>query len=654
MGIMRASIPLIFCLFWLCLVVEAFFKQGLLADESEPLSVPDSNVQKVLQQTHELQLAQHQTWIALLHFKQETLLQRFVSQADDKHFFLHKDGGADAEAELIADVEAFFSSSLIPQKSGQPIHAQCLFPARWWWIKQQLNISVEYDVKCPRLDAFMARVAHEKLFLVFPSMYLNNPGSTFGHTFLRFDNHDDSILLSQTLNYAARADESDDIVSYVSKGLFGGYAGYFRARPYFEMVQEYSNIENRDIWEYQLDFSEEELTQLVRHVWEVKGINFDYYFFRENCAYRLLTLLDAVRPNMSLTSEGGFSAYAIPVDTVRAIDNAGLIVSRQFRASLATQINDGLSKQDNEFVDLVLQISADDTAADVNSIMTILSRLESVDEKIEVLKQSYTILQFYGKSESEKSQNILSISNTLQLNKQAPAKNTVVVNNVKQVSPEKGHQSARISLGGGQQNKQTYLDIAFKPAFHDLLDAPQGYVDGAGINVFDVRLKWFEGNNLRLESLSLFNVSSLTPLSPWQKPVSWMFDFSFDRTQLSDDNSARNFISKGGVGFSLKKENIMPFVLLMGEWNLSSSYNKGYSLLLGLQAGLKYSLQNHRLLLQYEVDNAVSGFDLDRKINHLQWQYNMQINHAFRLSYKRIEYDFYNDEDWSLNYHYYF
>lgn len=664
---MRRSFVLIFCLFWLCSVGETILKPGAIASteagEVTQTAEYDAIVQVALQQASELKLAQHETWLALLHFKRETLLQRFISQVDDEYFFLDENGSIDPAAELNANIAAFLSTRRYRQdEDSNHIYAQCLFPARWWWLKQQLNLSDNNDAPCPKLDKFMARVAHEKLFLVFPSMYLNNPGSTFGHTFLRFDNNEESILLSQTLNYAARVNKRDDIVSYVSKGLFGGYRGFFRARPYFETVQEYSNIENRDIWEYQLNFSADEIEQLVRHVWEIKGVNFDYYFFRENCAYRMLALLDVLRPRPRLTTEGQFSVYALPVDTVRALDEAGLIQSRKFRASLATQIDDYFLHQDDDNTTRVLKITSEDTADDMESIAAILATVASDEKKIALLNQSYTVLQFHDKAAAKKAQNILALTNlhTDGLpsvdNKPLDAELAPAGEEKKAsaISPEQGHNSIRIAAGYGEQNNRGYLDINFRPAFHDLLDAPQGYVDGAAINVFDVRLKWFESNHLRLESLSIFNVTSLNPLSRWQKPIAWLFDFRFDRAQLSDTQSARNFISRGGVGFSIKRQSFMPFVLLMGEWDLSSSYEKGHSLLLGLQAGLRYSFKRSQLMLEYEVDNAISGFELDKKVSRLQWQYNMKINHAFRLLYKRVEYDFYHDEDWSLNYNYYF
>lgn len=687
---MRRSFVLIFCLFWLCLVSETLIKPGAIAsteaDEVTRAAEYETIVPVALQRASELKLAQHETWLALLHFKRETLLPRFISQVDDEYFFLDAKGNVDAAAELNADIAAFLSTRRYRQdEDSNHIYAQCLFPARWWWLKQQLNLADDYDAPCPKLDKFMARVAHEKLFLVFPSMYLNNPGSTFGHTFLRFDNNQESILLSQTLIYAARVNEYDDIVSHVSKGLFGGYRGFFRARPYFETVQEYSNIENRDIWEYQLDFSAQEIEQLVRHVWEMKGVNFDYYFFRENCAYRMLALLDVLRPMPRLTTDGAFSVYAIPVDTVRALDAAGLIQSRKFRASLATQIDAYFLHQDDEDTTRVLKITSEETAGDRDSIAAILATVTSDKKRTALLKQSYTVLQFHDKAATKKAQNILALINRstdglpsldnkprdsepldaellhaeLRHAELAPAgeeeKASAISSEISPaISPERGHNSMRIAAGYGEQNSHAYVDIKFRPAFHDLLDAPQGFVDGAAINVFDLRLKWFESSRLRLESLSVFNVTSLSPLSRWQKPMAWLFDFRFNRRQLSDTQSVRNFISRGGVGFSMKRRSFMPFILLMGEWNLSSSYEKGHSLLLGLQAGLRYSFKRSQLMLEYEVDNAISGFELDKKVSRLQWQYNMKINHAVRLLYQQIEYDFYRDEDWSLKYNYYF
>ena len=120
-SIMRRSFLLIFCLF-----CQASLSYAVVSD--------DKLIESVLLQAKTLQLAEDETWFALLHYKRESLSWRFVSQVDDERFFLHPHGNTDAAAELDANITAFFRET----ESG---HAQCLFPARWWWLKQRLALS---------------------------------------------------------------------------------------------------------------------------------------------------------------------------------------------------------------------------------------------------------------------------------------------------------------------------------------------------------------------------------------------------------------------------------------------------------------------------------------------------------------------------------
>ena len=700
MSTMRVSFSGLFLLYF---IIQPVLLQAAEMSSEKVSNVTPSNAalnngvmsakQVTLERAEKLALSQHETWLALLHYKRETVSRDVISQADDEKFFLHPNGKRDAKAELVANIHAFF-------KTSQSGHAQCLFPARWWWLKQQLNYGRDYDVKCPQLEAFMARVTADKLVLLFPTMYLSNPGSTFGHTFLRFDTEGEANLLSQTLNYAARTNKEDNILNYVRKGLFGGYTGFFRMRSYFETVQEYNNIENRDIWEYELNFTKNEIRQLLRHVWEISNVDFDYFFFKENCAYRMLALLDVIRTGMELTTGSKFSVYAIPVDTVRALDEVGLIKSRKLRASLVTRIDDYFLNEDesinNKNTRAAVNIATKENVVNPESILSYLAVVENDRDKIDVLQQSYNILQFKNTFSSVKAKNILEQANNLSNKKNTNVKEDLSQQkflewnksggndanrnsggrysgnrnsknrNYGKVPPEKGHDSIRVSTGFGKQNTRQYIDLRFRPAFHDLMDSMEGYVSGAAINSFEVRFKWFtsssdkfngskeSGNELRLESLNVFNITSLNPLRHWHKSLSWLLDVRFDRTQLNETNSVRNFIGRGGLGLSFQKKHVLPFFMFMGEGNFSSHYKKGYSFLLGLQAGMQLSFKSNRLLLSYQGDKAVSGFDLDRSVSQLQWQYDFQINHAMRLRYRRSEYDFFDDKDWSISYHYYF
>ena len=72
----------------------------------------------------------------------------------------------------------------------------------------------------------------------------------------------------------------------------GGFPGRFYVMPYYVKVQEYSNIESRDLWEYELSLSPAQVQRLVMHAWETRTTEFDYLFLTRHCSYQLLTLLE--------------------------------------------------------------------------------------------------------------------------------------------------------------------------------------------------------------------------------------------------------------------------------------------------------------------------------------------------------------------------
>ena len=103
------------------------------------------------------------------------------------------------------------------------------------------------------------------------------------------------------------------------------YRGFFSTIPYYLKVREYRDIENRDIWEYRLNFTEHRVRRLLMHAWELGNASFDYYFFKENCSYHLLALLDYADPTLHLADE--FLFWTVPADTVRVIASKPGLVS---------------------------------------------------------------------------------------------------------------------------------------------------------------------------------------------------------------------------------------------------------------------------------------------------------------------------------------
>src|SRR5262249_24351806 len=147
---------------------------------------------------------------------------------------------------------------------------------------------------CRALQKWYAALNPAGITVIFPTSFVNNPASTFGHTFLRIDQPgqtEETRPLPYTINYAA-AVHGENALSYAVRGIFGGYDGFYSIAPYYKQITQYSDLENRDIWEYQLSHTDEEVRLLVLHLWEIKDIPFSYFYFDENCAYHIAALLD--------------------------------------------------------------------------------------------------------------------------------------------------------------------------------------------------------------------------------------------------------------------------------------------------------------------------------------------------------------------------
>jgi hypothetical protein len=259
---------------------------------------------ELIARSRELRLSERREWHRLLHYTSNLVTPGFHSLADAPRFFLASDGKTSPQNELETTLASFFSEIKETDKDQNP---QCAFIARYSWLDRELHFDPALMIKqtCKRFDDWYKALDPTGLTLVFPAASLDNTSSMYGHTLLRVDakdQNDRTRLLAYSISYAANTNETNGLV-FVVKALAGGYPGTFSIMPYYLKVREYSDMENRDIWEYELNLSPEEVDRVLKHAWELGPIYFDYYFFDENCSYYLLELLETARPDLQLTRD---------------------------------------------------------------------------------------------------------------------------------------------------------------------------------------------------------------------------------------------------------------------------------------------------------------------------------------------------------------
>lgn len=468
-------------------------------------------------------LAADPQWLALGLWQSDLIGSGVASLLANPGFFLAETGKINPAAELEATLVAFAA----PATAEPDQHPQCLKPARFRWLKQRLQFDPARlpEQPCPRLQAWLATIDPGRLTLIFPAAYLNNPSSMFGHTLIRIDPPPERTrepLTARTVHFAAD-NQGERGALFALKGLSGGYSGYFAVMPYYEKVTQYSDIENRDIWEYELNYTSDQIRLMLLSLWELDLQPIDYFFLSTNCSYVLLALLQVGRPDLRLTDQ--FPVYAIPVDTVRAtIDGTRLLRHAVFRPSQRTQIGDQWRRLDRRPRKLVLAL-ADGEMAPSDAAVSVLPGTE----RARVLELAQAYLQYRldtaNITRSEMAPRALALLRArARVDETGPPSAAPPT-----VRPDEGHHSARLGVGVGMTGDRPFTEVALRPAYHDLLDPSDGYVPGAAINFLDVHLRWYERAAPSLESATLIGIESLTPRDDLFRSLSWRVRFAAER-----------------------------------------------------------------------------------------------------------------------------
>jgi hypothetical protein len=394
------------------------------------------------------------------------------------------------------------------------------------------------------------------------------------------DQDERTRLLAYAVNYAV-GPGSDNGVMFTLKSLVGAYPGLFSISPYYVKVREYSDMENRDIWEYRLNFTQEEIDRLLRHAWELGPTRFDYYFFDENCAYYLLSLFDVARPSLELTSS--FRGWVIPVDTVRrVVEQSGMLAEVVYRPANNTRLRDRLARMNGAERRLVLRLVKDGPQH------TVLQGLPAA-EQAELLEGAYA-LERHQDSEGRREHSAAArLSRELLLARsRLPVGKDEIDPPVPAVRPDQGHKTRRLAIGVGRSDGRNFQSLAVRPAYNDLLDPDGGYTNGAQINFMDIALRHYrDSGRVELERLTLVDIYSLSPRDDFFKPVSWKINTGVARTRRRDGQHVAVYHTNGGAGLALGSwDAAVAYAFVEGTLDVGNQLRRNFALGVGPSVGL--------------------------------------------------------------------
>lgn len=569
---------------------------------------PSHYGRKILEQAIKEKAYNDREWHVLMQYKRPSG-RKIRSLVDDKKFFLSENGKYSPQDELEATILALFDDNIEEDDNKHPV---CKFVGRKEWIVERFNIDRSKFPKksCTEYNTFKEKIDPTSITVIFPFMYLKNPASMFGHTMIRINNGRNDPLTSFSVTFAAAAPDDINSFEYITKGLFGGYYGYFTVKQYYKTIFEYGNMENRDIWEYDLNLTKAETVKLFNHLWEMQNIGSDYWFFDENCSYNMLLLLESARPSLQLSTS---LLWEAPTDTIKRIKKSGLIVEKKYRPShikILEIYSKGLS---NKAVNL-----AQDVASGKKTIESINESGYSLEEKASIYDLAIESIRFRFLQRSYLTEEdvIAYQKNTINI---LTNRAKLGVKSHKKIekagAPDEGHNISRIKIGVGAENfDEFYTEIGFKLGFHDLDDIDKGFIQNSQLTVLDVNVRWNTYNNkVSVPEAALIRFSSYSPVSRMTKSVSWKIEVAGEEKDYKTGSFFTPYL-RGGVGMAFASGGFSSWIMANVDLAFSEAYNSYWTGLgFGGDIGLMYSFIGGKFLFQsyyryFVLDNLGDEF----------------------------------------------
>lgn len=461
-------------------------------------------------------------WAALLHS-----YNGHVNISDPNFLLSHNDFSL--ASELMQTIDFLYR--------GNPRNV-CRFPARYYWLRQILNIPELPLDSCPEVLEFRHKAPIDEISIVFASERVSQPASMLGHSFLKLSGkNDQGTEVSHAITFYT------DINTYnlprlLFDSLVIGKQGYFALSPYDEMQRRYVDEEQRNLWEYGLILNNSQIELIRLHLLELKYTKLTYFFQKYNCA----TLLNFV-VSLSGKSMPDSIWWLTPKDLMKNAQHAGLISSTRI-----------ITPSRWLFRAIATQVPLHDQRAIRQQIIQ-----GKVDSNFFQSGNEASFIQF----ELARAYNQYAY-HAEKLNNSVWAANEDAISKIKKnsfadmqlSSNEKNNQintpgDRQISLSAQNDKGAQSLMLTVLPVSHTLLDDNRGYAAESSLQLFSTTLKIpLYGGQLLLDRLVFFNMESLMPYDEFTGGMSSRFHIAIEPQKNAQLKNFQVFTTSGALGIT--------------------------------------------------------------------------------------------------------
>ena len=278
----------------------------------------------------------------------------------------------------------------------QSLELVCQFPARYSFLADLDLLDDPIDLsQCSELQQMLSDLLVDEVWLVVASPSVTSPMSYFGHIALVFKKPDD-LYFSRAISFLAKSENYGSELSLMIRGALSSIQGVYAVNSFHQLINKYSEIDQRIMTAHRLVLSESEIRRLALHLVEVQQYTFDYNFFQNNCSTGIRGLLEVAIGEIDNAEV--FGRFTSPNTLVSALYAEEKIdFSFQFDPSLVA-IYEQYWKLNSAERRRVRQIMREDTALELTQLTD-----DEMSHRIRWIIQNIYRIRFkaYGKPPSD-------------------------------------------------------------------------------------------------------------------------------------------------------------------------------------------------------------------------------------------------------------
>ncbi len=608
------------------IAILAFYSPQSLSD---PNSKQSEAGYALFKKAKDLKLHEHRVWHKLIHYNSLDTKNTRKSEIKTKNFFLSEQGSVDAQSELKATIQAFFE--VIPDNRNE--HARCRYPARYNWLMLALDWR-GVDIPIESCSEFW-KWSHEgdikEASLFFANGFMENPASFFGHAILRLSTNKSvtSGLLANTVDYGAIIPENENALIYITKGVFGGYEAGYSDGNFYRQNYNYGEIQLRDLWEYELNLTDDQVWLLTTHLWELVPNKFTYFFTYKNCGTAIADLIELIIPELELYNRRAL--WVLPPEIFRSLyeasDTNKIVKNINYHPSRLTKFK-------YNFENLTLlqaQAFTDFISYDYHIFETLTEQEKKLVLTVALdYFQLLKIRDFDREYVAERNREVL--IERLKLSAGNPPMDGSRYRNEKPP-----HESARPSLirvmGGYSDQHEASVLVQYRPVQYDLLSLDYGRPKNAELNIFDTTVE-ITPDEVRIKNIDFLNILSINPsISGLEgdRPYSWGLRVNYGQYSLGC-STCDVWSASGGYGRAKELDNGIVFYGLFEAKVQSHFEDRGIFALAPKMGFIGSSKAKFKYEFYYQF--IVDKEQADEKI-HFETRYQIHRDMDVRLRFEQ-------------------